>query len=162
MDNINKHTEKFGKDMVKLARKNIIQYKIETTGKLRKSLGYKLDNGIDFFMNDYGVLRDAGQLGKKRKILKGWNKSIFVPRGKGFTDQKPPFVAIRKWVQDKPIRATGISTSQLAGAIQYKIWQRGITPGLFFSDAWNKLWPIYLDKFETELGKDIEEKLEDK
>ncbi len=154
MYSLRKRIEEFGTDVVKQSKKNVRTYKIETTGKLRRSIKSKVERKnnnltLDFSMIDYGVLRDAGQLGSKRLILKGWNKTIFVPRGKGFTNKQPPINAISKWLKQKKLKLNPYVVAR-------KIKTRGIRPGLFFSDAWNEEWDDFLDDIEPEVGKDVE------
>ena len=119
-------------------------------------------------MEGYGVLRDAGQLGHKKKILKGGNKSIFTPRGQGFTNKFPKVDAINKWIKEKPIRLRDLKTNQfvqstpkrlksLSFLIGRKIFNEGIQPGLFFSDAWNKEFPTLPDNILKAMSNDIDE-----
>ena len=110
-------------------------------------------------MEDYGVLRDSGQLGKKRKILKRWNDSIFI-RGKGFTNKMPPVDKIAKWIKDKPLKYTPKTLNSQAFLISRKIQMEGIQPGLFFSDAFNKYYPEFEKKLAPEAGDYLEDKIE--
>ena len=140
LTNTHKALTKFGKAVTTKAKKYVYDRKINSSGDLRKSIAYKVDKDggqLDFYMEAYGILRDAGQLGSKRKILKGWNKSIFLPRGKGFTNKFPPPDAIKKWIRTKPVR-WNIPLNTMAFLIARKIRTEGITPGLFFSDAYNE------------------------
>ena len=171
MTGVNNILDKFGASVTKQAKINVGSSKnlnggkrIDSTGTLRKSLKYKVketEKGfiLTFEMEDYGELRDSGQLGKNRKILKGWNKSIFK-RGKGFTNLAPPVKAIDKWIKDKPIRlrdlrtgsfieATASRKKSLSFLIGRKIKEEGIVPGLFFSSAWDKQF--------TDLPEDVAE-----
>lgn len=140
LTNTHKALNKFGKRVTTKAKKYINDRKIGSGGDLRKSIDYKVDKNkavLNFWMEKYGILRDAGQLGSKRKILKGWNKSIFTPRGKGFTSKAPPTDVIKKWIRTKPVR-WNIPLNSMAFLIQRKIRTEGIQPGLFFSDAYNE------------------------
>jgi hypothetical protein len=156
---------KFAKDVQVKAKKNVHDYKINSGGKLRKSIVVRVkeeknkDYSVTVEMEDYGDLRDAGQLGSKRKILKGWNKSIFLPRGKGFKALAPPPDAIKKWIRTKPIRST-TSLNSLAYLISRKIKTEGIQPGLFFSDAFNEYYPKLEKVILDGLDKDIDNALD--
>lgn len=153
---VNKTLTKFSKSVVTKSKKNIVDRKINSGGDLRRSISFKLvKKGVEFYMEDYGVLRDAGQLGKKRKILKGWNKTVFVPRGKGFTTKFPKIDAIKKWIRTKPIRGNH-SLNSMAYLIGRKIYNEGIQPGLFFSDAYNEYYPQLEKDILTALDKDID------
>jgi hypothetical protein len=145
-------TEELGKDIVKESRRLLSARNINTTGTLSRSIGYNIEqDGISFEMESYGVLRDSGQLGKKRKILKRWSDSIFI-RGKGFTNKRPPVEPLNKWIQAK-----GISNAPgLAFMISRKIYFEGIQPGLFFSDAYNKFAPVYFQKVDNAVSKDLD------
>ena len=180
MTNTQKILEAFSKQVTKLAKINVGASKkgrkIDSSGDLRKSIKYEVkvsDDSLDstFSMEDYGVLRDAGQLGHKKKILKGGNKSIFLPRGKGFTSKFPKVSAIEEWVKKKPIRVRDLKTNQFVTAtpqrlkslsflIGRKIFNEGIQPGLFFSDAWNKEYKDLPDKLIQAFSEDIEEIIE--
>lgn len=160
MKNVRKILDKFGKNVTKDAKKNLDRRRSNSSGKLRKSISHSVkedDDGIELaiWMEDYGVLLDAGQLGHDRKILKGWNKSIFIPRGKGFTNKFPKVSAIQGWIKTKPIVST-LKPDQLSYLIARKIFRHGIQPRLFMSEAFNK----HKDKLEKDIldatGKDIE------
>ncbi len=181
MKGVNNILDKFGARVTKQAKINVGSSKnpnggkkIESSGTLRKSLDYKLtetDKGfsLTFEMEDYGELRDSGQLGSKRKILKGFNKSIFK-RGKGFTNKAPKVSAIDKWIRDKPIRLRDLKTGSFIEAtpsrkkslsflIGRKIKQEGIQPGLFFSAAWDKEFEILPDEIAEQFGNQIDDML---
>jgi hypothetical protein len=159
LSNVQKILDQFGKQVTKLAKKNVHDRKIGSSGDLRKSIKYEVDDEVlSISMEDYGVLRDAGQLGSKRKILKGWNKSIFLPRGKGFTTKAPPTKAIQKWIRTKPIRSD-IKLKSLAFLISRKIKREGIVPGLFLSDAWNKEFKDLPDEILEGFSLDIDDML---
>ena len=158
LTNTHKALDKFAKVVTTKAKKYIHDRKISSGGQLRRSIDYKVDKNkaeVSFLMEKYGVLRDSGQLGSKRKILKGWNKSIFIPRGKGFTSKAPPSDVIKKWIRTKPVR-WNIPLNSMAFLIARKIRTEGIQPGLFFSDAFNE----EIKKAETQIveafGLDID------
>jgi hypothetical protein len=164
MKNLSKLLNKFGGDVVKDSKKNLDRRHSNSSGKLKKSISHKIkqdEKGIELgvFMEDYGVLLDAGQLGHNRKILKGWNKSIFIPRGKGFTNKYPKVDAIKKWIRQKPITST-LNPKSLAFLISRKIYREGITPRLFMSDAYNKHYKKFDDSVLNATDKDIEDKLD--
>lgn len=152
---------KFGKTVTRKAKKNIVDKKINSGGELRRSITHRVEEkkgsiNVVFEMEDYGVLRDAGQLGSKRKILKGWNKSLFIPRGKGFTSLAPPPDAIKRWIRTKPIRSD-LSLNTLSYLISRKIKTEGIQPGLFFSDAFNEFYEQMEGDVLKALDRDIDE-----
>ena len=159
--------EKFAYVLVDQSKKNINKKapyakkgKINSTGSLKKSIKYEMTStGVNIKMNDYGVLRDAGQLGRKRKILKGWNKSIFTPRGSGFQAKYPKISALKPWVSRKiryePRTKQGLD--QTTFLVARKIYNDGIQPGLFMSTPFNKLWP----KFEKDLNGTISDDMDE-
>ena len=160
-----KTLQSFAKKVQNKAKKNVHDYKINSSGKLRKSIKVDVKDlkekgySVSVTMEDYGDLRDAGQLGSKRRILKGWNKSIFIPRGKGFTNLAPPPSAIKKWIRTKPVRGTG-SLNTMAYLISRKIKTYGIQPGLFFSDAFNEYYPKLEKNILEGLSEDIDNELD--
>ena len=152
--------EQFGRDVTKEAKRLLKTRKITSTGKLEKSLKYEAEEtSVEISMEDYGVLRDSGQLGKKRKILKRWNDSIFIS-GKGFTNKRPPVDKIGKWIKDKPLKYTPKTLNSQAFLISRKIQMEGIQPGLFFSDAFNKYYPEFEKKLAPEAGNYLEDKIQ--
>lgn len=159
LTHIETELNKFGKVVVTKAKKNIVDRKINSGGQLRKSISHKVNKqgDLEFYMEDYGVLRDAGQLGKKRKILKGWNKSVFIPRGQGFKNKFPKVDAIKKWVRTKPVRFGNMSLNSMAFLIGRKIFNEGIQPGLFFSDPFEEEYKRFEKDVLTALDKDINE-----
>ena len=164
---------KFAKKVEVKAKKNVHDYRINSSGKLRKSIRVdvkdKKEKGytVSVTMEDYGDLRDAGQLGSKRRILKGWNKSIFTPRGKGFTNLAPPANSIKRWIRTKPVRSINLkksgsikSLSGMAAYVKWKIKNYGIQPGLFFSDAFNEEYPKLEKEILKGLDADIDNELD--
>ena len=153
---------KFGTDVVNEAKRNIgavrRNRRTDSTGRLRKSISFEPDKGsnsISFIMEDYGAYVDSGRDGEKRK----W-------RGKrGLIQRKnnpkfPPLSAIKKWINDKPIRPRNLKTNQfvkktpkainsMAYLIGRKIKREGIKPTYFFSDA--------VRKYEDQVGKELVE-----
>ena len=148
-----KLTEELGRDIVAESRKILADRDINATGKLSKSIKYDMEvDGVSWSMEQYGVWRDAGQLGSKRRILKRWNDSIFI-RSKGFTNKRPPIRPIAKWMEVKGVKGSPF-------AITRKIFMFGIQPGLFFSDAFNKLTPEYFNKMDRAISDDLDKTLD--
>jgi len=162
---LTKILNQFGNSLVKTSKRLLQTKKINSTNRLSKSIKHtEKDDEVSIWMNDYGILRDAGQLGKKRKILKGWNKSIFVPRGKGFTNKYPPVDKIRQWIQDKPVgykprTAKGLNST--AFLISRKIYLQGIQPGLFMSEAFIKEYKSLPDDAVNAYANDLENNLKE-
>ena len=164
MDNLNKIVHKFTDITIKDARKNLSNNqrgkfrKINNTGKLSKSLKADIKpQSITFSMEGYGVDVDRGVLGQKKKILKHWNKSMFLPRGKGWTyaikkggqGTSKMMSSIKKWQGSKGVKGSPF-------AITRGIQLNGLTPKLFFTDSWDKNYPIFLNDIEPAIAEDIE------
>ena len=152
--NLNKALNLFGKTVTRASQQLLAQRKHNAGGKLSKSIKHALTKiGMNFSMEDYGVLRDRGVQGSKERILKGWNKSIFLPRGAGYAkDRKgPPPASIRTWIGQKNITYTPGLEYKIARSIKRK----GITPSLFFSDAFNKFFKKLPAKLELAVAQDI-------
>ncbi len=162
----------FGERVTKLARINLGKSKrgkrIDSSGKLRKSLGYKLNkskNDVTFSFENYGIFVDAGVVGKKNtRIMSGWDKSLFK-RGR-YKNKPPPFAAIRKWIDNKPIRPRNLNSGRfvsskgnikdkMAGAIRMSIYLKGKQPTLFFSDPFNDEFKKLPDDLLNGFGDDI-------
>ena len=160
--------DKFGRDVKRTARKHLqssprrMKYKrINASRKLYNSVDFKI-NGDDmsFWFQDYGVDMDRGVMGNQRKILRFWNKSMFLPRGKGYSNRMPPVRSIKAWINYKSISYSG-SIDSAAFAISKNIQQRGKQPTLWFTDAFEQYWDKFDDDMAEAFGKDIEDKLED-
>ena len=170
--NLDKVLQTFGKRVVKLAKIRIGRTtkgrRINATGKLKDSINFKVNktkNDVDFYFEDYGIHVDAGVVGKKKRILKNWNKSIFK-RGSGYSTKPPPFRKIRKWIDDKPIKPRNLSSgrfikssdkvkNQMAGAIRQHIFDYGKQPTLFFSDPFNDEYKKLPDDISKGFANDI-------
>jgi len=189
MKAVNKILKKYGERVVKQAKINVGSSKnpnggkrIDSTGTLRNSISVKVTDGeAVFYMEDYGKLRDRGQLGNKRQILKGWNKSVFK-RTKGFTSLAPKPQPLKNWIGNKPLKFRDLKTGQfkprfhtitrgpnkgkqadgydtMSYLIGQKIKKKGIQPGLFFSEAWNKEYPDLADDIAQAFGDELEIRL---
>ena len=116
--NLDKVLQTFGKRVVKLAKIRIGRTtkgrRINATGKLKDSINFKVNktkNDVDFYFEDYGINVDAGVVGKKKRILKNWDKSIFK-RGSGYSTKYPPVSKIRRWIDQKPIKPRNLSSGR--------------------------------------------------
>ncbi len=174
--NLDKALDRFGQRVTKLAKLNLGAYKngrrIDATGTLRKSVKYKVDkkkNDVNFSFEEYGMSVDAGVMGSKNKrIMKGWDKSLFK-RGT-YRSKKPPFSAIRKWIDDKPIKPRSLSSGRfistkgnvkdkMAHAIRQSIFLNGKQPTLFFSNPFNDEFKKLPGDILGAFGKDIDNDL---
>ena len=176
---LNKTMNDFGSQVKRLAQINVGRSvngrRIDTTGKLRKSIKYVIkikgdEVEVGFLMQDYGLYVDAGVVGKKKKILGKWNKSVFN-RGSGYSSKFPDVGAIKKWINDKPIRMRN-STGQFVGKTQKridttayligrKIYNEGLQPKLFFSDPFNKEYKSLPDDAVNAYANDLENNLKE-
>ncbi len=97
-------------------------------------------------------------MGNKRRVLPNWQKSIFLPRGSGFSNKMPPVNKIKKWVSQKGLSSGG-SIDSFAFAISKKIQQHGTAPKLFFTDAFEPEYEKLLAEIEPALGDDFDDNI---
>ena len=159
---------RFAERVVKISKlnlgKSVRGRKIDASGRLRNSISHKVDGAsVSFSFEDYGIYVDAGVVGKKKKILKDWNKSLFK-RGSGYSAKFPNITEIKKWIKNKPIKSRSENgrfvkqnTDSLAFLIGRKIYNEGKQPTLFFSDAWSKEFDA--DKITVAFADDMEDYL---
>ena len=176
MSNVADILKKFGHDVTRLAKiavgRTVNGRRIDTTGKLRNSIKYTSDDDdVTFFMEKYGLHVDAGVVGKKKRILKNWNKSVFE-RGRGYSSKPPPIDTIKKWITQKPIRPRNLTTgqfskktpqiiNQMAFLISQKIFNYGIQPKLFFSEPFNLKYKTLPNDIIHAFGDDFDELITD-
>ena len=159
----------FARKVIKQARRHLNSSPRRTKNKrinssklLYSSLGYRsTDEVLKFQMEDYGVDIDRGVMGKNRKILRYWNKSMFLPRGSGFTSKPPPYRAMARWVAQKPVQVPGITSAELAGMVRWTVYRNGIQPTLFFTDAFKQYEPELEELLQDGTIDIIDEKIDD-
>lgn len=156
----------FGARVVKLARINLgrtftakrsngksFRKRIDSSGTLRKSLGYEvktraedgrfISGRLEFEMAEYGKWVDQGR-----------------KRGKGI-----PSKPLEKWFKDKPIRFKDLKTGKyvektearinsLAFLISRNAKRKGIKPTNFISDPFNEELPVFAQQLAEALGDD--------
>jgi hypothetical protein len=152
--------DSFAYDVIDGAKKNLKSKGKNASGKLSKSLDYKLKVSgkkdkytLTFLMDDYGEFIDRGVKGAggtkadgvtKWKIKRTSNKSIFrTSSQKGYDKKKPPASAFSDWSIRKgiaPRNAKGQFTSRksLQFAIANSVFHTGITGSNFITNPFNK------------------------
>ena len=166
MSDISQILVRFANDTIGEARNNLqsssrrTKYKrINASGALSKSLRARAERdpkgmALVFSMNDYGVHMDRGVMGNKRRILKYWNKSIFLPRGRGYGNRMPPVAKIQTWMNKKGVKGNPFPIAR-------NIQRRGVAPTLFFTDAFKKYEKDLPDDVLLGFDKQVEELLND-
>lgn len=156
----------FGARVVKLARINLgrtftakrsngksFRKRIDSSGTLRKSLGYEvktraedgrfISGRLEFEMAEYGKWVDQGR-----------------KRGKGI-----PSKPLEKWIKKKPIKIRDLETGSfvkqtnarvksLAFLISRNAKRNGIKPTNFISDPFNEELPVFAQQLAEALGDD--------
>jgi hypothetical protein len=167
--NLNKVIDDYGKQTVKLARRNLNLTgfagkkgrKSNSSGDLSKGLGYKITDGKTGLVIEFTSKRDYG-----RFVEEGRKKGSMPPKAalKAWIKQKK--VKLRKTTTNKAgqkiskfVRMTDANLNSAAFAMAKRIKERGIKPVPFMGDAmdeaFNKLTPLA----EEALVKDLEDLL---
>jgi len=155
---ISKELKVFGKNVVKGAKRNASKF--SNTGDLKHSIDYELkvhknSFSLSFYMTDYGIYKDEGVDGTKKK-----HNSRFSYDRKG-----PPIREISKWISQKGIKGRDkkgrfIRNESLAFLISRSIKRDGIKPTKFFSNAFEKEFLKMPDKIVEAFGLDVDQFLE--
>jgi len=163
-DNTERALKVFTAYVEKTSRENLVKKRKNTTGNLSKSIkgNYKVSaNSFQLFfeMEDYGQFQDLGVQG----FVKGAkNKAPDSPfrMGTGTAPKGMFKTAINAWVIRKGIapRSGGKFTDrkQMLANIRRSIYNTGLRPSLFFTEAFNEGFKGLDDKVLEAYGLDVE------
>jgi len=107
---------------------------IDVNSELANSFEVRLRpdfKGIQFIANDYLENVDKGRAPRTRRV---------------------PVDELLNWINEKGIRSPGMTTNELAFAIQKSIYEQGIQP----TPVMDQLQRTILDMLEKEMGKELE------
>ncbi len=148
-----KELDLFATRVTKLARINLHSQKIDSTGKLKRSLGYKLKTHRNSFLLNM--------------LAEDYWKYVNYGRKPG---SFPPVNKIKQWIKQKPVRLRNskgsyISTTeqginQLAYLIGRKIKRKGIAPTNFLTEPFEDEFRKLPDELIEAYGLDVEELIE--
>ena len=164
---VSKHLNRFGKNVVKGAKRNAS--KMSGDGDLKHSIEYDLkvhknSFSLSFYMVDYGIYLDEGVRGaggvrkstskfgrnNKGKMWKQKAPKSRFSYKKGANNRPSP-KHFKKWAREK-----GLNPFAIATAVQHQ----GIKPTHFFSDAFEKEFLKLPDDIVEAYGLDVDEFLE--
>ena len=152
--NVDKVQIKMAQVVVKDAKVNLKRKGKNSSGKLSKSLRYKIvekgyGEDINFSMQAYGMGVDAGRRGTKSSPSQP--NSIFKTSSAG----QPPVQAIEPWVRQRRMTPNkGVSIRSLAFSVAKSIGERGSKGSGFFSEAFNKQYRIFPDNLAGAVADD--------
>jgi len=122
--------------VVASARTNLLQH--NSSRRLAKSIEGQVDVfrssfALEFSMEDYGEFQDKGVSGTKKKYNTPY----------AYRDKMPPPSSFDKWVVRRGLagrneRGQFTSRKSLNFALAKHIFQQGIKPKLFFTEAWEE------------------------
>ena len=142
-----KGSEEWAKQVVSLAKANLIRGKKRAAGTLYNSVSYKIDPGtlqIDFYYEDYGEDVERGRKPGKfppPPAIAAWAKVKGIPQ---FRDKKGRY----------------ISNDSRTFLLSRAIAKKGIRPFPFFTDAIEDSITQLYSKLEDGVVADIENSLE--
>lgn len=159
--------DNFGKEVVRLGRKNLADQKKNSTGNLSKSLTYTIsDNNMDIVSIEFEA-PNASYWKFVNWGVKGLISSAKAPKspfqfGSGkFEGDGTLRGGIDSWIKSKPItqwqsKKTGrfLSYKQMASMISREVYLNGIAPSYFYSSAFERAWKRSRGKIEDALGED--------
>ena len=162
-----KALNKFAKNVIKGAKKNLLSQKINASGNLSKSLSYDLEvypNSffLKFLMEDYGVFVDEGVQGADSSKSKNRSSKY---KFSGRFKMIPPS-SIDKWVVKRGIsgirdeKGRFINRQSLKYAIATSIYQKGIKASMFFTKPFEAAFKNFSNEFIEAYGLDIQDFLE--
>lgn len=153
--------QKFAKNVVRIARINLARNKRNASGKLEKSLDYKIkvsekDTNVKFFGEDYAAYQDKGVSGTEKKYntpfsYKSSSKLLGLEAATG-TFAK---FAKRKGIQARDKKGRFLSYKQTGFAIAYNKKKFGIPPTYFFTKAREKAQERLPEELAAAIGKNI-------
>ena len=156
---IGKELKVFGDSVVKGAKRNA--KKFSNTGDLQHSIEYELkvhknSFSLSFYMTEYGIYKDEGVSGTKKK----YNSRFSYSRS------GPPIKVIEKWIRQKGIKGRDkkgrfIRNESLAFLISRSIKRDGIKPTKFFTKPFEQAFLKMPDKIVEAYGLDVDQWLED-
>ena len=169
-NNLNKVINDYGKETVRLARRNLNlngfagkkrNRKTNSSGDLSKGLGYKITDGKTGLVIEFTSKKNYGR---------------FVEEGRK-KGSMPPSSALRSWIKQKKIKLTRVSTNkagqkvskfvratdsninQAVFAMAKSIKKRGIKPVPFMGEAMDEAFEKLTPIAEEALIKDLEDLL---
>lgn len=148
MDTLQKTLDKFGKRVIKGAKRKVPS----TSGKLKKSLRYhakasKKETSFEFSisMEDYGEFIDRGVKGVGGKKADGtqWKKKKVINSPFKYKNKRPPSRVFSKWSIQKGIapRTKGGKFANRKGlqfALAESVFRTGLKTTHFLTDPFNK------------------------
>lgn len=156
---------KFAKDVIKHARRNLTRKGHRASSDLYHSLDYDLDIhkqsfSLQFFMLEYGDYVDQGVRGKKKNQAP---KSPFKFRGRSSGGKFEK--SIRQWIKTRGIKGRDkkgrfIPEKSLNFLIRRSIINNGLKPSLFFTKPFEAAFKKMPDELVEAYGLDIDEFLE--
>ena len=178
--------EKWGRDTVAGARKNLKQEKSNSSGTLSRSLTSRVQDTVDgfdliFAMETYGMFLDAGVYGsdpslantktsngkqKGRKTNSVFTGSKGIAQKFSYKQKRPPVQSLMAWAQRNNIRLTRkngtvASNTSIAYWLQKRIFAQGIAPTLFFTkpflNAFKEMPEDLLEQFDIYINTVLEE-----
>tara|TARA_R100000995_G_C3399153_1_gene84079 strand:+ start:25 stop:555 length:531 start_codon:yes stop_codon:yes gene_type:complete len=164
-----KELEKFGRFVVKEARKNLAKKNVSS--KLHNSIKYKpiTSNdsiGVIFEMEDYGKFQDEGVRGAKSyyadKNTSGSPYKFKSKGGKRGLKGMPPTSAFDQFVIRKGLKGIRdkqgrfISRKGIKFLIAKSVFEKGIKASMFFTKPFNEAFKKLPPKLQEKFGIDIE------
>ena len=139
--------DKYAKYVIQQSRSNLTKKGSKASGRLYKSLGYKIQgSSVKFFSEEYGQFIDKGVKGAKSTYPES-SKSPFRYRSK-----MPPSKVFDKWTIKKGIAPRDksgkfIKRQSLNYLIARSIYKKGIRATMFFTKPFER----GLDKYGDEI-----------
>lgn len=159
-EEVYKVLDKFRREVIKQARRNLTRLNKNASKDLHSSLDSELDVhrqsfSLQFFMMPYGEYIDKGVSGKKRKYNTPYS----------YTNKMPPSRVFEKWIRQKGIRGRNekgqfMKVKTLSYLIARSIFNKGIKPSLFFTKPFEREFAKLDEELITAFGLDIDEFLE--
>jgi hypothetical protein len=175
---VKKILNQFGKNVVADAKANLKKKGRSSSGKLANSIKYKYsekgqDMIISFFMEDYGDYQDKGVRGAKSiypGILKNDQNRYYKYKKSPNAFKKganvvPPTSAFDKWGIKRGLapRTKGGQFAARTGlnfALARSVYEKGIKPTYFFTNAFNRAFNLLPKDLEFALMIEITDNLE--
>lgn len=154
LDFVKKEIDKFGRSLVKDTKRNLKIRKKISSGVLEDSIFYEVEptnDGFNFeyYMVEYGYYQDEGVKGKNPSKIKNGkqkapNSRFRFGSGKskgskgGLSKGLDAWIVRQRDLVPRDAKGRFMSRKTIKFLIGRSIWNQGIEPSMFFSDAWSK------------------------
>ena len=165
LENLKESLESVGDRLVRQVKRNLVAKGKNVSGVLEDSISVEVieeDDGklvLEYTMVEYGYYQDEGVKGANpKKIKKGRQKAPYSRfqfgsgKGRGSLSKGLDKWIVQKGIAPRDKQGRFLSRATLKFLMSRSIYNQGIEPSMFFTDAWDKM----IKEIEPELQEALE------